>query len=134
SYGETAGHGRGIRLSRRSCESDGSQDQARPGRSAQARLDRRGEPMNRRRLAIGFVVLGSLLLAGCGKFIGNLRRDLDDSEPYSQPTYGGRWTEKGFLSDNLPEGPDRYAQVGHSERNPASDAARNDNSSWISPE
>src|SRR6185295_1923590 len=94
----------------------------------------RGEPMNSRKLAISVVILGSILLTGCGKFIGNLRRDLDDSEPYSQPTYGGRWTEKGFLSENLPEGPDRYAQVGHSERNPASDAAQGDNGSWISPE
>jgi flagellar basal body L-ring protein FlgH len=83
---------------------------------------------------MGFVVLGSVILTGCGQFMGNLRRDLDDSEPYTQPTYGGRWAERGFLSDNMPEGPDRYAQVGHSERNPASDTARNDGDSWISPE
>lgn len=90
--------------------------------------------MKRSQLALSVVVLAALLLGGCGKFIGNLRRDLDDAEPYSQPTYGGRWTEKGFLSDNLAEGPDRYAQVGHSERSPASDAGPNGSSSWISPE
>jgi flagellar basal body L-ring protein FlgH len=82
-----------------------------------------------------FVALGSLALVGCGSFMGNLRRDFDDSEPASSPTVGGSWSERGFLSDGAPEGPDRYSVVGHSERNPASDSAsQGEGDSWISPE
>jgi flagellar basal body L-ring protein FlgH len=61
--------------------------------------------------------------------LGNLRRDLDDSDPYTEPTYGGRFTEQGYLSD-------RYSAVGHSERGPASDdgPAPQGDGSWVSQE
>ncbi len=56
----------------------------------------------------------SLGMTGCSKFMANLRRDLDDSEPYSEPTVGGIWTERNQLAE------DRYSRVGHTERGPAS--------------
>jgi hypothetical protein len=68
--------------------------------------------------AIYFGVLMSLALMSCGKFMANLRRDLDDSEPametasgekepaYYDDTVGGRWPERGYL--------------GHYDRSPAS--------------
>jgi flagellar basal body L-ring protein FlgH len=89
------------------------------------------------RNAIISAVVLSALVVGCGKFMGNLRRDLDDSEPPTQPTYGGRFSEAGFLSDDYPETPGRYAALGHSERGPASADRAYDASaggtSWVSP-
>lgn len=78
------------------------------------------------------------MVAGCGKWMGNLRRDLDDSYAYDGPTVGGRWTEKGFL--NEAEGAyadDRYAAVGHSDRYPASTrlgGGGGGDPSWVSVE
>lgn len=65
-----------------------------------------------------FLALASL--SGCSEMMGNLRPDLDDSDPYraSGPTVGGRWSERQMLDDRY--GEDRYGAVGHSERNPAS--------------
>lgn len=60
-------------------------------------------------------------LSGCAEMMGNLRPDLDDSDPYARrngPTVGGRWSERQMLDDRYPE--ERYSSVGHSERNPAS--------------
>jgi flagellar basal body L-ring protein FlgH len=75
-------------------------------------------------------------LSGCAKMMGALRRDLDD-DPYAEsgPTVGGRFAERGFLSEDMAESGsmgDRY--VGHSERNPASGAygGRANGSPWIS--
>ncbi len=69
----------------------------------------------------------AILTSGCAKLMGNMRRDLDDGEQeYSAPVIGGRWAERGFLAESMPEaGPagsndDYYAAVGHSERGPAS--------------
>ncbi len=62
----------------------------------------------------------AVVSVGCGRWMGNLRRDLDDSYSYDSPTVGGRWTERGYL--NEAEGAyadDRYAAVGHSDRGPA---------------
>lgn len=65
--------------------------------------------------ALIIMLLSAQLLSGCGKMLGNLRRDLDDSPAYEPQTVGGTWTERGFLA----EGSD-YTAVGHSERSPAS--------------
>lgn len=57
-------------------------------------------------------------ISGCAGMMGNLRRDLDDSDPYAEygaPTTGGRWSERGLLQDAP-----TTDRVGHSERNPAS--------------
>jgi hypothetical protein len=67
-----------------------------------------------------------LATSGCSQIMGALRRDLDDGDSYADapPTTGGKWSEHGFMSDDLPEGGtvgDRT--VGHSERDPASGAA-----------
>jgi flagellar L-ring protein precursor FlgH len=76
------------------------------------------------RYVISATLIGAMLaLSGCAQLMGALRRDLDDGDAYSSapPTTGGRWAERGFLSEDMPEGGsvgDRY--VGHSERNPAS--------------
>jgi flagellar basal body L-ring protein FlgH len=85
--------------------------------------------MNSRRTAVATITFAALFLVGCGSFMGNLRRDLDDSEPYSEPTYGGQWSERGMLSD---DGADRYAAVGHSERNPASAGPEAGGAGWVS--
>ncbi len=82
-------------------------------------------------------------LVGCSKFFGDLRRDLDDSEPVTPPTYGGTWTERGLLSDEFgdirPNSRGDYKSVGHNERSLASAAgdpstARDQESSWVSQE
>jgi hypothetical protein len=81
-----------------------------------------------------------LALSGCGKFLGNLRQDLDDGDPYrSEPTTGGLYPEGGFLARDYSEGgpySDRYAAVGHSERSPASGSRGGDvyQGGWISPD
>ncbi len=83
-------------------------------------------------IAAALVVSGS----ACGKLMTDLRRDLDDSEPYSAPVSGGRWTEAGFLGADMPEAgaaPGRYASVGHAERGPASVDTHGDGAqrSWL---
>ncbi|OFZ52878.1 MAG: hypothetical protein A2428_01510 [Bdellovibrionales bacterium RIFOXYC1_FULL_54_43] len=66
----------------------------------------------------------AILISGCAKLMGNMRRDLDDGEQeYSAPVIGGRWAERGFLAESMPEAgsnDEYYAAVGHSERGPAS--------------
>lgn len=96
------------------------------------------------RKTLPFVYIGLIAVilttAGCAKFLGGLRRDLDDSEPSQQdsPTVGGRWVEGGFLDQDMPDG-GAYAGggIGHSDRAPASmpDGARGSasrNDSWVS--
>jgi hypothetical protein len=85
------------------------------------------------------LVLASLLtgLSGCAQLMGALRRDLDDGDAFldAPPTTGGRWSERGFLSPDMPEGGsvgDRY--VGHTERGPASSGSSRGRSSWLTPE
>ncbi len=88
-------------------------------------------------------------LTGCAQFMGRLRRDLDDGVQdggyqgvtAADPTTGGRWTEKGFLAEDLGEQgepePMYYNRVGHGERAPASlggDPAAPISSSWVTPE
>ncbi len=68
-------------------------------------------------------------LGGCAQLMGGLRQDLDDSEPYAQPTVGGNWPEGGFLSEDVPEGgpySGRYSSVGHHERDLSSVSQRSD--------
>lgn len=38
------------------------------------------------------------ITTACGS-LGNLRRDIDEEDPYAQPTVGGAWTERGLLED-----------------------------------
>ena len=57
------------------------------------------------------------LNSGCAKLIGTLRRDFDDGEVYGSPTTGGRWAERGLLSEDPDSNP--YMTIGHSERSPA---------------
>lgn len=87
------------------------------------------------------VTLGAILLlelCACSKFMGGLRRDLDDGENNGPPTTGGLYPEHGFLSQDMSEGgpyADRYSSIGHSERNPASVGSTDpDQQSWISPD
>ncbi len=49
---------------------------------------------------------------GCSKFLGQLRKDLDDTPPRYEPTVGGIWPEGGQLDDP-------YAPVGRIDRAPA---------------
>jgi flagellar basal body L-ring protein FlgH len=72
------------------------------------------------RMLLG-VLLFAILLSGCAKLMGGLRRDLDDSEVYTSPTVGGRWTERGFLAEDSDRFSEQTYAVGHSERNPASE-------------
>ncbi len=60
------------------------------------------------------VLLVIVLFSGvsCSKFLGSLRKDLDDTPPRYEPTVGGVWPEGGMLEDP-------YAAVGHVERSPA---------------
>ena len=79
-------------------------------------------------LAFCVLVITLTSLSGCGAFMGNLRRDLDDSPQVSDnsPTVGGAWAERGFLSEDTPLGsayPDRFATLGHSDRSLASDGS-----------
>lgn len=85
-------------------------------------------------IAVASLAASLLEVSGCAQLMGALRRDLDDSDEFSNtsPTTGGRWTERGFLSPDLPEGGssgDRY--VGHSERNPASSSAGRGGGTWL---
>jgi flagellar L-ring protein precursor FlgH len=82
------------------------------------------------------IAIAAIALSSCGKLMTDLRKDLDDSEPYTYPTSGGRWTEAGFLGADMPEtggGLGRYASVGHAERGPASVDLHGDGSqrSWV---
>ena len=61
-----------------------------------------------------FAVMLLVFVSGCGQFLGNLRRDLDDSEAYEPATVGGQWSERGYLFD------DDNDAVGHAERGLAS--------------
>jgi flagellar basal body L-ring protein FlgH len=91
-----------------------------------------------RKLVALTAALAALSSAGCGKFLGNLRQDLDDGDHYAgEPVSGGLYPEHGFLSREYSEGgpyADRYAAVGHSERSPASMGRGGDvdQDSWIS--
>lgn len=79
------------------------------------------------------IVLMSIGLSGCAKFMANLRRDLDDSE-YIEPTVGGSWTEGGTMDDGYRRGLlGAYNVVGHAERGPASARydAPNGKRSWV---
>ena len=66
----------------------------------------------------------TVALTGCAQLMGNLRRDLDDSDShsYNAPTVGGRWSERNMLGSDEQQPStydDHYAAVGHAERNPA---------------
>jgi flagellar basal body L-ring protein FlgH len=87
--------------------------------------------------AQALLLLALVAISGCGKFLGNLRRDLDDSDGYTEPVVGGRWAERGFLAGDMPESghaPARYSAVGHSERAPASMSSGGEvgQQSWVS--
>lgn len=90
--------------------------------------------MNRTRKFAQFAALIATLLAlsSCAQLMGALRKDLDDTDAFSdtRPTTGGRWAERGFLSPDMPEG-GSYGSVGHSERNPASDSSGRGSGSWL---
>ncbi len=78
--------------------------------------------MNR---SIQFLSLLSLItLTACSSLMGGLRRDLDDSQFEEAPTAGGRFSERGLLSENeLGEEEDSGSadySVGHIDRSPAS--------------
>ena len=86
---------------------------------------------------LSIVLVAVVMASGCAQLMGSLRGDLDDGQPSDPgPTVGGNWTEAGLLSDNGSNpGDSRYAAVGHTDRNPASDqyggtAGRD---SWLSP-
>ena len=86
-----------------------------------------------------FLALVALQLTACAKFMGGLRRDLDDGDYQGSPTVGGMYPEKGFLNPEMSDGgpyADRYNSIGHSERGPASAGAGADpgQQSWISPD
>lgn len=90
----------------------------------------------RNRLISLFLLLSivGVSTSGCAKLMGSLRKDLDDSEPYSPPTVGGIWSERGFLQQDAPEA---YDSVGHAERGLASAggyAAADARRSWVTPE
>jgi flagellar L-ring protein FlgH len=74
-----------------------------------------------------------ILNSGCAKLMGNLRRDLDDSNYDSGPTTGGAWTEAGFLSDNMSdERDDRFVSSGRGARGLASEGRSGDrDGSWL---
>jgi flagellar basal body L-ring protein FlgH len=77
----------------------------------------------------------SVSISACS--LNNLRRDFDDGEVDQGPVTGGRWSERGFLSESTPEagnGSDRNPVVGHSERGPASDSKTARRESWVDGE
>ena len=77
--------------------------------------------------------------SACAPMMASLRRDLDDGEPFSPPTTGGTWSERGLLSadgsENAPYA-ERYDAVGHSERSPASASygGAQGRGSWVTPD
>jgi flagellar basal body L-ring protein FlgH len=90
-------------------------------------------------LRILLVTVIAFQLTACAKFMGGLRRDLDDGDYQGSPTVGGSYPEKGFLNQEMSEGgpyADRYSSIGHSERGPASAGTGGDpgQESWISPD
>ena len=71
----------------------------------------------------------TVALTGCAQLMGNLRRDLDDSDSrsYNAPTVGGRWSERNMLGSDEQQPStydDHYSAVGHADRNPASMSLR----------
>jgi len=93
-------------------------------------------------LVVSLVALATLSTS-CAKFLGNLRRDLDDSDPNPQmadmgPTMGGRFAEAGFLGADLPDsgyGAERPVNLNHGERGPASAYDRERTArGWVSRE
>ncbi|OFZ78241.1 MAG: hypothetical protein A2583_02670 [Bdellovibrionales bacterium RIFOXYD1_FULL_53_11] len=90
--------------------------------------------MKPEKIILGLVLV--VMLSGCSRLMGTLRRDLDDTEAYAPapgPTVGGRWTERGYLAEEeqIPSA-DRYAYVGHTERAIASQYAPGREGSWAS--
>lgn len=107
--------------------------------------------MRRRLLQLLLPVLLLPSLGGCTKFLGNLRRDLNDGETYtarsgrddfgpSGPTMGGRFPESGFLEPDMPDagyGASPELSVNHQERSPASTSGTpgvGGRDSWVAPE
>jgi flagellar L-ring protein precursor FlgH len=95
--------------------------------------------MKLRHLAYPFAIAVLLIFGtGCGNFLPSLRPDLNDTPDVadSQPTVGGRWSERGFLNDGRDPYSynDHYDSVGHSERSPASNDgnAQDAQNSWVS--
>lgn len=89
--------------------------------------------------ALAFLLFLSQVVSGCGAMMAGLRRDLDDMQgEFDRPTIGGKWAERGFLSEGMGEAgyaPERYSALGHSERGPASVSARGSASgSWLDGE
>jgi len=83
------------------------------------------------------------LTVSCNKFMGNLRRDLNDMdyakndlevEP-SEPTVGGTWWERGYLGSPKEER-DRYTSLGRTDRTPAGAGQGNSpqQRNWVSPQ
>lgn len=68
-----------------------------------------------------------MFLVGCSGLMGNLRRDLDDSQPYDYSTSGGVYPEGNLINEgDLYKGQN---SVGHLERSPA--GYMPDNGSWV---
>lgn len=69
-------------------------------------------------------------LVACSALVGSLRRDLDDGQTYDGPTVGGRWTERGFLSDDMSDGGPFSDGARGPASTPGSDGEQG--SSWLS--
>jgi flagellar basal body L-ring protein FlgH len=85
---------------------------------------------------LSFFLALCLALSGCADLMGALRPDLDDHQTADNaPTVGGRWSERGFLDESMPDGgsPGRFTNLGHSERAPASMNSRGQADEWIDP-
>lgn len=93
------------------------------------------------RMILFFLIL--VFTANCGKLIGTIRKDLDDSdevatsepEDIPPPTKGGRWAERGYLNDQVPGSAD-YSSLNHTDRRPSNEDPSNGvrQSPWISTE
>ncbi len=87
---------------------------------------------NQQRQAIFLVaVLCAVTLGGCSRLLGNLRKDVDESEWADAPTVGGRWAERGMLAS------EEYSQYSsYADRAPAGldaiNGAQNRGQGWVS--
>jgi flagellar basal body L-ring protein FlgH len=80
------------------------------------------------RPTIGLLVI--LQLSGCANMFAEGYRDPSAELPIDGPTHGGRWTERGLLADDPPEGLFGRHRLSDAGRAPAGQAEN----SWIAPE
>lgn len=83
--------------------------------------------------ALSLALMSFALSACSGKWMGGLRRDLNDDAYASRgPTVGGVWTERGLLSEDMEEEAlqESSERVGHRDRAPAS-TGWNQSGSWV---